>query len=175
MTDALAAFRLDAPPRRLTAEVREELDLPVAQLKPYRWSFACLVVATACLPLVLASLWKLAAAAVIIGLVIVPAVRWFEHREASWREDVYRSGLEATGRVIDIEPAGPQRKDHVIRVEFFANGTIVNASVIGCPLARKGLMPSDYVVILYAANRPTRCLVIGRSAPPEILDAIFED
>jgi hypothetical protein len=169
-----ASARLGGVPRRMTAEVREELDLPIVTLKPYRWTFACLVVATACLPLALASMWKLAAAAVVIGLVVVPAVRWFEHREASWREDVYRSGLLATGRVLDVEPAGPQRRDHTIRVEFLAGGTRVRASVIGCPLARKGLMPGDHVVLLYAAHRPARCLVVERSAPA-IVDAIFED
>ena len=173
-SDSHSPTRRGGPPRRLTAEVREELDLPIVKLRPYRWAFACVVVGTACLPLVLAKLWTLAAMAIVIGLVIVPAVRWFEYREALWREDVYRSGLEAKGRVLDIEPAGPQRKDHTIRVEFVARGIRVRASVIGCPLARKGLMPSDHVVILYAANRPARCLVVGRSVP-EIVDAIFED
>ena len=174
MTDPLASFRLEGPPRRLTGEVREALDLPIVARRPYRWAFASVLVATACLPLLLAKLWTLAALAVVIGLVIVPALRWFEYREALWREDVFRSGLEVTGRVLDIEPAGPQRKDHTIRVEFVARGTRVQASVIGCPLARKGLMPLDHVVILYAESRPARCLVVGRSVP-EIVDAIFED
>jgi hypothetical protein len=173
-SDSHSATRRGGPPRRLTAEVREELDLPIIERRPYRWAFACVLVATACLPLMLAKLWTLAALTVAIGLVIVPAVRWFEYREALWREDVYRSGLEATGRVLDIEPAGPLRKDHTIRVEFTARGTRVRASVIGCPLARKGLMPADHVVILYAPSRPARCLVVGRSVP-EIVDAIFED
>ena len=173
-SDTHSSARVGVPPRRLTAEVRAELDLPVVTLKPYRWAFACVVVATACLPLLLAKLWTLAAIAVAIGLVIVPAVRWFEYREALWREEVYRSGLEATGRVLDIEPAGPGRRDHVVRVEFLARGTRVRASVIGCPLARKGLRPADHVVILYAANRPARCLAVGRSVP-EILDAIFDE
>jgi hypothetical protein len=171
---ASSSPRVGAPPRQLTAEVREELDLPSVHHMPYRWTFAFIVVATACLPLVLASLFKLAAAAVVIGLVIVPAVRWFEFREASRREEVYRSGVETKGRVLDVEPAGSRRRDHLVRVEFLAGGATVRASVIGCPLARRGLMPGDDVVILYAAERPARCLLVGRSRP-EILDAIFED
>jgi hypothetical protein len=161
-------------PRVLTAEVRAELDLPVVKLVPYRWAFACVVVATACVPLLLAKLWTLAVMAVVIGLVVIPAVRWFESRDVSWREDVYRKGMEATGRVLDVEPAGSGRRDHIVRVEFAAGGTTVRASVIGCSLARKGLMPGDDVVVLYAADRPARCLVVGRSRP-EILDAVFED
>ena len=173
MTHA-SSLRTGPPPRALTAEVRTELDLPVVERIPYRWAFACLVVATACVPLVLASLWTLTLLAVAIGLVVIPAVRWFEHRDAAWREDVYRSGTEARGRVLDVEPAGARRRDHIVRVEFLAAGAMVRASVIGCPLARKGLAPGDDVVILYAPERPARCLVIGRSAR-EIVDAIFED
>jgi hypothetical protein len=82
--------------------------------------------------------------------------------------------MEAKGRVLDVEPAGSLRKDHLVRVEFLAGEAMVRASVIGCPLARKGLAPDDNVVILYAADRPARCLVVGRSLP-EIVDAIFED
>jgi hypothetical protein len=126
------------------------------------------------LPLVLAKLWTLSVGAVLIGLVAIPAIRWFEHREASGREEVYRSGLEAIGRVIDIEPAGSRRRDHTVRVEFLVNGKKVQASVFGCPLAQKGLMPGDDVVVLYAAERPARCLIVARSRP-EIVDAIFEN
>jgi hypothetical protein len=154
--------------------VREELGLPVLKLAPYRWAFACVVVGTACIPLLLASLWTLAAMTVVLGLVVLPAVRWFEYRDASWRERVYRTGAEATGRVLDVEPAGPRRKDHIVRVEFFAGGAMVRASVIGCSLARKGLMPGDDVIVIYDANQPAHCIVVARSRP-EILDAIFED
>lgn len=167
-------MRLEAPPRRITAEVRQELDLPLVKLAPYRWAFASFVVATACLPLVLAKLWTLSVGAVLIGLVVIPAVRWFEFREASWREDVFRSGAEAIGRVVDVEPAGSRRRDHTVRVEFSTGRDLVRASIFGCPLARKGLMPGDDVVILYAAERPARCLVVARSRP-EILDAIFDE
>jgi len=161
-------------PRRITAEVRRDLDLPAVAYAPYRWAFASFVVATACVPLLLAKLWMLSGAAVVIGLVVAPAVRWFEHREATWREEVYRSGLEAKGRVVDIEPPGARRKDHTVRVEFTVAGAAIQASIFGCPLARKGLMPGDDVVIFYAADRPARCLIVAKSRP-EILDAVFED
>ena len=177
MTAAGSSLRTGTPPRRLTAELRRELDLPIVRRVPYRWAFACFVVATACVPLLLAKLWTLAVLATLLGLVVFPAVRWFEHREASWREDVYRTGMETRGRVLDVEPAGSRRKDHLVRVEFLAGEAMVRASVIGCPLARKGLAPDDNVVILYAADRPARCLVVGRSVAElaEIVDAIFED
>ena len=174
MTDSSTSLTRRGPPRTITAEVRRDLELPAVALAPYRWSFASFFVATACVPLLLAKLWVLAGAAVMIGLVVVPAVRWFEYREASWREEVYRTGLEAKGRVVDIEPAGSGRRDHTVRVEFLAGGTAIRASIFGCALARKGLMPGDDVVILYAAERPARCIVVAKSRP-EILDAIFED
>ena len=148
--------------------------MPRVELPPYRWAFATLVVGTACLPLALASLWGLAAAAVALGFVVIPSLRWFEHRAASWREEVYRTGVEATGCVIDVEPPGAERRDHLVRVDFVAGGAVVRASVLGCPLARKGLGPGDEVVVIYAANRPSQCLVVGR-VPPQIVDAIFED
>src|SRR5689334_18068985 len=131
MSDVVTSLRSKRPPRRVTAEVRRDLDLPVVAYAPYRWAFASFVVATACVPLLLAKLWMLSGAAVVVGLVVLPAVRWFEHREASWREEVYRSGLEAKGRVIDIEPAGARRRDHTVRVEFSAGGALVRASIFG--------------------------------------------
>jgi hypothetical protein len=174
MTGGSTSLSHVAPPRRITADVRRDLDLPAVAYAPYRWAFASFVVATACVPLLLAKLWMLSGAAVVVGLVVLPAVRWFEHREASWREEVYRSGLEAKGRVIDVEPPGARRSDHTVRIEFSAGGTVVRASIFGCALARKGLMPGDDVVIFYAAERPARCIVVAKSRP-EILDAVFED
>ena len=174
MIEVRSSSRWGTPPRRLTAEVRTELDLPIVKLTPYRWAFACVVVGTACVPLLLAKLWTLAVGAVLVGFIVIPVVRWFEYREALSREEVYRSGLEAMGRVLDVEPAGSRRKDHTVRVEFLAGGAMVRASVFRCPLARKGLMPDDNVVILYAAGRPARCLVVGR-AQPQIVDAIFDE
>jgi hypothetical protein len=169
-----ASFRVGRPPREVTVEVRAELDLPVVRLAPYRWAFACVVVGTACVPLVLASMWTWVALAIVGGLVVIPAVRWFEFRDASWREEVYRTGVEVNGRVTDIEPAGAGRRDHIVRVEFFAGGAMVRASVIGCALARRGLMPGEDVVIVYAPNRPARCLVVER-ARMEIVDAVFDN
>lgn len=166
----------DAPvtPRALTREVRAELGLPASSLSPYRWTFAAIVVLTATVPLLLAKLWAMCALIVLLGFFILPVVRWFENREAAWREEVYRLGIETGGRVLDVEPASPGRADHVVRVEFRAGEQVVGASVIGCPLARRGLMPEDEVVILYAPERPTRCLVVRKVARP-IVDAIFDD
>jgi hypothetical protein len=162
-------------PRKLTAAVRADLGLPHMPHAPYRWAFASLVVTLACVPMMLASLWTACIAAVAIGLVILPTVRWFENRDAAWREDVYRFGAQCTGRVLDVEPAAaPGGGDHIVRVEFRTDGAVVHASVIGCPLARRGLMPEDEVLILYAPERPTRCLLV-RKVTREIVDAIFED
>lgn len=165
--------------RVLSPELRAELNLPVVVQAPYHWSFASLVVATVCLPLVLASMWKAAALAVFVGLVVIPAVRWIETREASWREHVYRTGVEVTGRVLDVEPAGAGKRDHLVRVEFVAGGALVRASVVGCPLARKGLRPEDDVAIIHDVEAPTRCLVVRKvivpKTAPEIVDAIFDD
>jgi hypothetical protein len=162
-------------PRPLTAAVRAELGIAEVSQAPYRWAFASLVVVTACVPLMLARLWKACFAAVALGFVVLPLVRWFERRDAMRREDVYRFGTETTARVLDVEPAaGPGRSDHIVRVEFRAEGAVVRASIIGCPLARRGLYPDDEVVVLYAPDRPTRCLIV-RKVAHEIVDAIFDD
>jgi hypothetical protein len=160
--------------RTLSPELRARLNLPVVARVPYHWSFACVIVATVCLPLVLASMWKAAALAVVVGLVVLPAVRVIEAREASWREEVYRTGVEVKGRVLDVEPAGAGRRDHLVRVEFFSDGALVRASVVGCPLARKGLQPGDDVVIIHDSKAPPRCLVVSKTAP-EIVDAVFDE
>src|SRR5689334_8700981 len=113
-------------PRSLTPAVRAELGLPAAPHPPYRWAFASLVVATACVPLMLAKLWTACFGAGAIGLVVFPLVRWFENRDARRRDDVYRFGRETTGRVIDVEPAArPGLSDHIIRVEFRADSNVV--------------------------------------------------
>jgi hypothetical protein len=174
MSSADISTRGVARPRALSAELRTELNLPVVVRAPYPWVFACLVVATACLPLVLAAMWKAAAFAVISGLVLIPAARWIVAREASWREEVYRTGVEVTGRVLDVEPAGAAWRDHLVRVEFFTGGALIRASVLGCPLAQRGLRPGDHVAIIYDEKSPTRCLVVQK-VEPEIVDAIFDD
>lgn len=165
-------------PRTLSPELRAALNIPVVKHAPYRWAFACVIVATACLPLVLAAMWKFVALAIFTGLVVVPAVRWFEAREASWREHVYRTGVEVKGRVLDVEPAGAGRRDHLVRVQFVSTGGLVRASVLGCPLARRGLRPLDDVVVIYDPESPMRCLIVGKSdaeVVDDIVDAIFDD
>jgi hypothetical protein len=166
---------LEPTGRALTPEARVELGLAPVSSAPYRWAFAALVVGTACVPLMLAGLWKACFAAGAIGFVILPLVHWFEHRDAKRREDVYRFGSETTGRVLDVEPStGPKRSDHIVRIEFRASGNVIRASIIGCPLARRGLLPEDDVVVLYLPEDPERCLVV-RKVAREIVDAIFDD
>ena len=161
--------------RVLTPAMRNELGLPPMSYGPYRWAFATLVVGTACVPLIFASMWKTCFAAGAIGFVILPLVHWFEHRDAKRREDVYRFGSETNARVLDVEPStGPGRSDHIVRIEFRAGGEVIRASVIGCTLARRGLLPEDEVVVVYAAEDPERCLVV-RKVAREIVDAIFDD
>jgi hypothetical protein len=150
-----------ATPRALTAEIRGQVGLPEVAFR-YRWGFALLVVAIACIPLVFASLWTASAGAILIGLVALPAIRWFEHRDAAWRDDVYRFGAETIGRVLDVEPAGKTRDDHIVRIEFRTDADVVQTSVVGCPLARRGLAPDDEVTVYYSPARPTRCLVIRK-------------
>jgi hypothetical protein len=160
--------------RSVTPAIRAELGMPALTASPYPWAFASLVVGTACVPLVIASLWTACFLAASVGLVVLPALRWFERREAGWREKVYRYGVEASGRVLDIEPAGSDGKDHLVRVEFRAGSGLVRTSVLGCPLAGRGLFPDDAVLILFDADRPTRCLIAGKHVRP-VFDAIFDD
>jgi hypothetical protein len=164
----------DRRPRELTPAVRAELGLAEGRRRPYPYAFAALVVVTASVPLLLASMWSATVAAMAIGLVLLPLVRYYENREVSRREDIYRFGSEAKGRVLDVEPAtGPGRADHIVRLEFRAEGSLVQASVIGCPLARRGLAPDDAVVLLYAPDHPSHCLVLRKEAP-DVVDAIFD-
>jgi hypothetical protein len=159
--------------RRLTPELRAELGLQVRSAAPYRWGFATLLVGVACLPMLLAKMWTFCVLAVLIGLVVLPTVRWFEQRDAAWRDEVYRMGGEATGKILDVEPASHGKADHLVRVEFRAGSATIRTSVIGCPLARRGLAPDDDVVIYYARERPTRC-IIARKAAPRVVDAVFD-
>jgi hypothetical protein len=164
----------ETPRRSLTPALRSELGLPDVATPPYKWAFASMVVGIAAVPLGLAHMWSACIGGALIGLVILPAVRWFEQREAHRREDVYRYGTEVTGRVLDVEPAGPGRTDHVVRVEFRAGDTIVRTSAVGSPLARRGLAPDDDVLVVYAPEQPARCLVV-RKVAREIVDAVFDD
>jgi hypothetical protein len=167
-------YLLEVPRERaLTPEVRVRLGLPRVAFR-YRWGFALLVAAIACVPLVFAKMWTSAVLAVFMALVGLPAFRWFEHRDAAWRDEVYRFGAETTGRVLDVEPAGTSRHDHLVRIEFRTDSQLVQASVVGCPLARRGLAPDDEVTVYYAVERPTRCLIV-RKVVREIVDAEFDD
>lgn len=159
--------------RRLTPELRVQLGLPVHAVKPYRWAFATFVVAVACVPMLLAKMWLLSGLAVILGLGVLPLLSWLEQRDAAWREGVYRTGSEAVARVLDVEPASHGKSDHLVRIEFRAGARLVRTSVLGCPLARRGLAPDDDVVVYYARERPTRCIIARKSAP-RIVDALFD-
>jgi hypothetical protein len=154
---------LGGPSRLLTPAVRAEIGVPERSAWHYPWGFASFVVAIACIPLMLASMWTACFLAAAAGLMVFPLFRWFEHREGAWRESVYRHGLETRGRVLDVEPAGHARNDHLVRVEFRAGEQTVRASIVGCRLAGRGLVPDDEIIILYAHGRPTRCLVIGKA------------
>jgi len=97
-------------PRKLTAAVRSELGVPHALHPPYPWAFASLVVVTACVPLLFAKMWTSCFLLAATALVIVPLFRWFENRDASWREDVFRFGREGAARVLDISRGTLYRK-----------------------------------------------------------------
>lgn len=159
--------------RRLTPELRVQLGLAVTARTPYPWAFASLVVGVACVPMLLAKMWLFCALAAMIGLAALPLVRWFEQRDGAWREAVYRSGAETIGRVLDVEPASHGKTDHLVRIQFAAGTEVVRTSVIGCPLARRGLAPDDEVVLYYDRARPTRCIIARKSAP-RIVDAVFD-
>ncbi len=158
-------------PRTLTRDVRSQIGLPDVAFR-YRWGFASLVVAIVCVPLLFASMWTASALAILIGLVALPAVRWFEHREAAWRDDVYRFGAATTGRVLDVEPSGTARDDHIVRIEFRADRNVVHTSVVGSPLARRGLAPDDEITVYYSPERPTRCLIIRKVTRELVLPGI---
>src|SRR5260221_6726452 len=120
-------------PRALTPDVRGQVGLPQVAFR-YRWGFAALVVAIACIPLLFASMWTASALAILIGLVALPSIRWFEHRDAAWRDDVYRFGAETTGRVLDVEPAGKTRDDHIVLIGFRTDQGVDQTSVVCWPL-----------------------------------------
>ena len=161
-------------PRAVTPAIRAELGLAERPTSPYPWAFAAVVVGVACIPLGLASMWKACSSAVGVGFVILPFFRWLEQRDGAWREDVYRYGTETNGRVLDVEPPGAGRADHLVRIEFRAGAELVRASVLGCPLARRGLGPDEEIVVLFAPDCPTRCLIVGKVFRP-IVDAEFDE
>jgi hypothetical protein len=161
-------------PRAVTPAIRAELGLAMRAPSPYPWAFAAVVVGVACVPLGLASMWTACACAVAVGFLILPFFRWIEQRDGAWREEVYRYGIETNGRVLDVEPPGSARADHLVRIEFRAGTDVIRTAILGCPLVSRGLGPDEEIVILFAADCPTRCLVIGKLFRP-VVDAEFDE
>jgi len=163
----------ERPP--LTPELRRRLGLPARAPRPYPWGLAVLLVAVSVGPVWLAGYHLGALAVVAVGLVVLPAMRWTEQREQAERERLYTHGCEGRAVVVEVEPAGDQRNDHLVRLEIFANGEKVATMVSGCPLARKGLGPGDEVRVAYDERDPRRCLIIDREKRGVIVDAVFDD
>jgi hypothetical protein len=149
-------------PRTITSEVRKRVGIPRVDATPYRWSFAGLVVLFAAAPLLFAKMVRPSIFIAAFGLLVVPAVRWYERREARRREILYETGLEAVARVSAIEPGTARRADHIVRVDFWAGETHIQTIVMGSPLARRGLEPGEDVIVYYDEAEPHRCLVIDR-------------
>lgn len=149
-------------PRELTAATRKKLGLPAAKIPPYRFAYIGLLCALIGVPMLMIGWFKATFALVFVSLGLVPLVRWYEKREIELRDRVYTHGNEVVGRVLDVEPGGPDRNGKVVRVEFLVGEQRVAASVFGCPLTRKGLEPGDDVVLYYAAEEPQRCLIVER-------------
>lgn len=163
-------------PRKLTAEARKKVGLPPAVVPAYRFGFIALLDALAVVPMLMLGWYKTSAALVLVSLVILPAIRWYERREIALRDRVYTHGREVVGRVLDVEPGGPDRGGKIVRVQFMvATGDtpkLVSSSVFGCPLARRGLEPGDDVVIYFDEADPMRCLIadrVARSKPKKVV------
>lgn len=157
--------------RNITTEVRKRVGIPRVDATPYRWSFAFLVVACAATPLLLAKMFRPSLLIASFGLLVVPAVRWYERREARRREILYEAGEEAIARVSAVEPGSANSKDRLIRVDFWAGEVHIETNVMGSPLARRGLEPGDDVTVLYDPADPHRCLVIEK-VKRTIVDAV---
>lgn len=149
-------------PRALTHEVRRRLGLERRDVKPYRWSFAALVVVLACAPLLVAGYRLLAAAVAMMGLVVLPALRWLEGREAAARDRLYTHGREAFAQVIAVEPGSDHNRDRTVHLRLWVDGRVYEAQVAGCRLARQGLGPDDDVRVLHDPEQPLRCLVVEK-------------
>ncbi|MBI2394282.1 MAG: hypothetical protein HYV09_32220, partial [Deltaproteobacteria bacterium] len=153
-----------AVPRPLTAEVRKRVGLPVAKIPPYRFGYVALLLVLAGAPMLLIGWFKATFALAFVSLAVLPAVRFYEKREHQLRERVYTHGKEVVGRVLDVEPGGPDRNGKIVRLEFQLGETRIAASIFGCPFARKGLEPGDDVVVYYAPDEPHRCVIAERIA-----------
>ncbi len=161
--------RLDVP-RALTPEVRKRVGIPALKPAPYRVGFVAMVVALAGGLMLLLGWYKTTFALVVFALGVLPALRWWERREAALRDRVYTHGAEVVGRVLDVEPGGPDRMGKIVRLEFLVGERKISASVFGCPLARRGLEPGDDVVVYYDESEPMRCLIaekIARTTSPK--------
>jgi hypothetical protein len=148
--------------RALTPDVRRRLGLRSADERPYRWEFAALVVGLACAPLLFAGYRALPLGVAVVGLGLLPALRWLEARELRVRDRIYTDGHEAFGQVLAVEPGSDANKDRTIHLQFWAEGKKVEAKVVGCRLARQGLGPDDDVRVLFDPAEPKRCLVIEK-------------
>jgi hypothetical protein len=148
--------------RALTPEVRKLTGLPRVSYKPYPWRIAFLMVAIGVIPLIVLGKWMFVALFLTVVLGVVPSVRWLEHREAIGRERLFLEGREVVARVIDVEPAGTGRRDHVVRVEYLVGDARVQGVVFGAPLARRGLRPGENVLVVYDPQTPQRCIVVER-------------
>jgi hypothetical protein len=153
-----------AAPRELTSKVRKQIGLPLRAVQPYSWPRAWVFSLGFGVPLALAGYYKTAVVLSLLALVFLPIWRKFEHRTATAGEDIYRLGLEAIGRIVDNEPAGNGRRDHLTRVEYLVGDTLITARVVGAPLARKGLQPGQLVRVLHDRKEPSRALIIERVA-----------
>lgn len=151
-------------PRALTAEVRKRIGLPALKVPPYRVGFVSLVLVLAGVPMLLLGWYKATFALAAFALGVLPGLRWYERREIALRDRVYTHGREVVGRVLDVEPGGPDRNGKIVRLEFMVGERKVSASVFGCPLARRGLEPGDDVVVYHDESDPLRCLVVEKIA-----------
>ena len=156
-------------PRPLTPEIRKRVGLPKVDRRPYNWSFAAFVVAVFCMPLAMGRWYWAAVLLAIVGLGVIPLLRHLERRGAILREEIYVHGREVVGRVVEVEPGTQTKRERerpsgLVHVEFFVDKQLVRATVHDSPLTRRGLQPGDDVVIVHAADQPTRCLVIERIA-----------
>ena len=151
-------------PRALTAETRKKLGMKAAKVPPYRFAFMGLMCALVGVPMLMLAWFKATFALVFIAMGLVPAIRWWEKREAELRDRVFTHGKEVVARVLDVEPGGPDRNGKVVRLEFLVGEQRIAASVFGCPFARKGLEPGDDVVVYYDEGEPHRCLIVERIA-----------
>lgn len=164
-----------AAPRVLTSAIRKQIGLPAAKVPAYRFGFTALMVGLVGVPMLMLGWYKTFAGLAFMSLVALPFVRWWEKREIALRDRVYTHGREVVARVLDVEPGGPDRGGKVIRVQFMVQvptPRLVEASVFGCPLARKGLEPGDDVVVIHDPEQPLHALVIervARSKPKKIV------